>query len=178
MASLTVYLPDQDPISYSLDGREQFYIGRNPDNDIRIDHASLSGSHALIYNSGGTFRIQDIDSTNGTYLDGEAVTDTAMGDGSTVVFGAIQAVFSGGNAAAYRDPAPAASYSGHGHGFAHESFVEVAQSSRKPAGFQNLSPIEKVKPKNTLVLFASIFGVIGLLAVGVLFFFATQIMSA
>jgi hypothetical protein len=46
-------------------------IGRDPGNDIVIDDNSMSGYHAVIREQGGVFHIQDLNSTNGIYLENQ-----------------------------------------------------------------------------------------------------------
>jgi pSer/pThr/pTyr-binding forkhead associated (FHA) protein len=46
-------------------------IGRSPQTDIQIDDAFASGRHARIYDRGGLFYVEDMGSTNGTYLNGQ-----------------------------------------------------------------------------------------------------------
>ena len=62
MASITFYVPDQEPVEVALDELEQLSIGRGPDNDMVLDHVSLSGSHAVIRNLGGAFQVNDLES--------------------------------------------------------------------------------------------------------------------
>ena len=50
------------------------HIGRAEHNDVRLPDASVSGSHATLLHRSGSWRITDLGSTNGTYVDGERVT--------------------------------------------------------------------------------------------------------
>ena len=159
MATITIYVPDQEPIELALDGYEQVSIGRGPDNDIVLDHVSMSGSHAMIHNLGGTFQVQDLGSTNGTFVNGAAISDAMLGNGSRVQFGAVEAVFHEEDAAA----APSfASSGGSGYGSGH--VADIAEVSNRPAGFTDLSPIEKVVKKNPLAQVATLVGVVAILA--------------
>lgn len=163
MANITIYVPDQEPLELALDGYEQVSIGRGPDNDIVLDHVSMSGSHAIIYNIGGTFQIQDLGSTNGTFLNGEAISEGVLSHGSRVNFGSIEAVFQDENAAGSSDDNSFASSAG-GSGYASGHVAEIADTSNRPADFGDLSPIEKVVKKNTLGQIAMAIGVVAILA--------------
>ena len=44
-------------------------IGRDPGNDVVIDDTSMSGYHAVVRSQGGALHIQDLNSTNGIYLE-------------------------------------------------------------------------------------------------------------
>ncbi|MBE2221538.1 MAG: FHA domain-containing protein [Anaerolineae bacterium] len=47
-------------------------IGRDPGNDIVIDDNSMSGYHAVVREQGGAYHIQDLNSTNGIYLENQS----------------------------------------------------------------------------------------------------------
>ncbi|MDF1823446.1 MAG: FHA domain-containing protein [Verrucomicrobiales bacterium] len=157
MASITLYVPEQDPIAIELDAYEQITIGRGPDNDLVLDHVSLSGSHAVIQNEGGSFKVTDLGSTNGTFVNGEQITEAPLVEGTRVLFGSVDSVFSDGGAAAPAESGVAES--GHVSHQAH-----LAETSSRPDGFVNLSPIEKVVKKDTVGLIGMIVGAIGVLA--------------
>ena len=161
MATITIYVPDQDPVELALDGYEQVSIGRGPDNDIVLDHVSISGSHAIIYNIGGTFQLQDLGSTNGTFLNGDAITEGVLSHGSRINFGSVEAVFQD-EAQAHADSFGSSS---GGSGYASGHVAEIAEVSNRPPGFSDLSPIKKVVKKNTLGQVAMFLGVLAILAV-------------
>ncbi len=57
----------------SLD-RPVIHIGRGPENELVLPHATVSGRHARLTRLGdGSVRVEDFGSTNGTYVDGERV---------------------------------------------------------------------------------------------------------
>ena len=161
MATITIYVPDQEPVELALDGYEQVSIGRGPDNDIVLDHVSISGSHAIIYNIGGTFQLQDLGSTNGTFLNGDTITEGVLSHGSRVNFGSVEAVFQDESQA----HADSFGSSSGGSGYASGHLAEIAEVSNRPAGFSDLSPITKVVKKNTLGQVAMVLGVVAILAV-------------
>jgi prepilin-type processing-associated H-X9-DG protein len=84
-------------------------IGRNPDNDILLDHDSVSGSHAELIQEKGAFTLHDRGSTNGTFVDGHAIESVALEDGQIVRFGDVEARFSRSQLGVVRvvTPAPA-----------------------------------------------------------------------
>lgn len=162
MASITIYVPDEEPIAYELDAVEQLSIGRGPDNDVVLDHVSLSGSHASIQNLGGTFQLNDLGSTNGTYVNGDQITEEVLGNGARIQFGSVEAVFAdeaSAGAEAGGDVGDGSASSGYG-----SHHAELAEVSNRPSGFTNLSPIEKVEKKDVLSLVAVLLGVLAILA--------------
>lgn len=62
-------------------------IGRKIDNDLRLDDATVSSHHArLLMREEGLF-IEDCGSTNGTFVNGEKVSGTALNDGDVFIIG-------------------------------------------------------------------------------------------
>lgn len=53
-------------------------VGRKPDNDIVLDNATVSGHHCKIYEAGGTWFVEDLNSTNGTYVNGKKVLKAGL----------------------------------------------------------------------------------------------------
>jgi len=53
-------------------------IGRGPHNDFSIDHATVSSLHCELQLDGSTLLVRDLDSTNGTFINGEPVRDKAV----------------------------------------------------------------------------------------------------
>jgi len=81
-------------------GRDIIMIGRAPSNQIVIDHPTVSAQHALLLRTGASYSLKDLDSTNGTQINGDFVTDAELKDGDTIRFGSVIAIFTG----AYRKP--------------------------------------------------------------------------
>ncbi|MCG2725575.1 MAG: FHA domain-containing protein [Elusimicrobia bacterium] len=55
-----------------------FSIGRKPDNDIVLEHTTVSGYHCKIYDAGGSFFVEDLGSTNGTFLNGKKILKSGL----------------------------------------------------------------------------------------------------
>ena len=95
MAPRLVMLNEQrDPTEeYALD-RNEITIGRDPENNIQIDHASISRLHARIIKKGeNTFQITDENSTNGLFLDDKQVNRATLHHGEVIRCGDVEAVF-------------------------------------------------------------------------------------
>ena len=63
---------DQEVGEYELD-KESLIIGRRPESDIHIDNLAVSGQHARIMTIAGDSFLEDLDSTNGTFVNGKRV---------------------------------------------------------------------------------------------------------
>ncbi len=68
-------------------------IGRKPDNDIAIDNMAISGHHARISLQGSTYVIEDLQSTNGTFLNEKKVASSALKHNDQIVMGQHTLVF-------------------------------------------------------------------------------------
>ncbi|AHE54678.1 ATP-binding cassette domain-containing protein [Sphingomonas sanxanigenens] len=72
-------------------------IGREPGADgLALDHPAVSRRHAILH-GGGDPRIEDLGSTNGTYVNGERVRGSQrLAEGDSIAFGPLRFMFSGG----------------------------------------------------------------------------------
>jgi pSer/pThr/pTyr-binding forkhead associated (FHA) protein len=92
MARLILSLDGQVMAEYNMN-KERYTIGRLPDNDIRIDNAAVSGHHSLIINILNDSFLEDLNSTNGTYVNGKLIKKHAMQHGDVVTVGHHQLRF-------------------------------------------------------------------------------------
>ena len=53
--------------------KDKTTLGRRPYNDIVIDNLAVSGEHAVLQMLGNDVFIEDLNSTNGTYINGKAI---------------------------------------------------------------------------------------------------------
>ncbi len=86
MARLVLSLDGQVLAEYNM-SKERYTIGRLPDNDIRIDNAAVSGHHALIINILNDSFLEDLNSTNGTYVNGKIIKKHALQHGDVLTVG-------------------------------------------------------------------------------------------
>jgi len=68
-------------------------IGRNADNDIRLDDATVSSHHAEIVQDSNEVIIRDCKSTNGTYVNGNAISLLKLKDDDVIVIGKLTISF-------------------------------------------------------------------------------------
>ena len=72
MPKILIELPGHEVFEVHLHGR-QLSIGRRPGNDVVLRDPSVSGSHAVLHRVDTSTYIEDLDSTNGTHVNGERV---------------------------------------------------------------------------------------------------------
>jgi pSer/pThr/pTyr-binding forkhead associated (FHA) protein len=78
--------------------KEKTTLGRRPYNDIVIDNLAVSGEHAVIQMTAGEVAIEDLNSTNGTYVNGKAVKKQALQNGDSIEIGKYKIKFVGDTA--------------------------------------------------------------------------------
>ncbi len=86
MARLILSLDGQVLAEYNMT-KERYTIGRLPDNDVRIDNAAVSGHHGLIINILNDSFLEDLNSTNGTYVNGKLIKKHALTHGDVITVG-------------------------------------------------------------------------------------------
>ena len=86
MARLVLHLDGQVLAEYNM-SKERYTIGRLPDNDIRIDNPAVSGHHALVINILNDSFLEDLNSTNGTYVNGKIIKKHALQHGDVLTVG-------------------------------------------------------------------------------------------
>lgn len=149
MAKLQILLPDGTQITHDLQD-EKITIGRLADSALQINDGSVSSRHAEIESEAGSYHLHDVGSTNGTFVNGEQITDAVLRHGDELRFGVVEAVFHGEEEAPDQ-PLPAST----------SVASEAAKISARPIEFVSSSPTPKnVKKKDPLA--------VGLIATAVL----------
>lgn len=67
--------------------KDRTTLGRRPYNDIVIDNLAVSGEHAVLQMVGNEVHLEDLNSTNGTYVNGKAVKKQLLQNNDTVEIG-------------------------------------------------------------------------------------------
>ena len=67
--------------------KDRTSLGRRPYNDIVIDNLAVSGEHAVLQMSGTEVQVEDLNSTNGTYVNGKAVKKQPLINNDTIEIG-------------------------------------------------------------------------------------------
>jgi pSer/pThr/pTyr-binding forkhead associated (FHA) protein len=126
--------------------KDKTTLGRRPYNDIVIDNLAVSGEHAVLQMVGADVFIEDLNSTNGTYINGKAVKKQLLSHNDTVEIGKYKIKFIVDDGTDYektmimkpgqRPPAPA----GHapGAGFGASGFGSLGASTT-PASIRVLN---------------------------------------
>jgi hypothetical protein len=91
--------PEPEPATVTVNGRAydllkpSVVIGRSKDCDIRVSDPNISRQHAEIRQEGSTYWIVDLDSTNGTSVNGRALKRAKLDDEDRITLGSTELVF-------------------------------------------------------------------------------------
>jgi len=75
--------------------KDRTTLGRRPYNDIVIDNLAVSGEHAVLQMTGKEVLLEDLNSTNGTYINGKAVKKQQLQNGDSIEIGKYRIKFVG-----------------------------------------------------------------------------------
>ncbi len=132
MPRLVAQSPEFAGKSFTLSGAE-ITMGRVADNKIQVEHPSVSGHHAMLKLDGMDYVIKDLDSTNGTRINGERITEQKLRRNDILRLGNIELLYDSEHAPPGQ-PMPSPS--------ARVNLAECASRGR-PADFVNASPLAK-----------------------------------
>jgi pSer/pThr/pTyr-binding forkhead associated (FHA) protein len=105
MAKLVVQSPEQKGRSYELKV-DKTTIGRVDDNTFQLAEASVSSHHCEVLLRGTDVVIKDLNSTNGTFINNEKISESVLKPGQTLRLGQIELSLETGDGPASSVPAP------------------------------------------------------------------------
>ena len=85
---LTITRPDSEPVVYEL-SQEYTHVGRAPNNEIPLPYPSISNRHCILIHSGPDIVLRDLNSSNGTYVNGEIISEVILRPGDTIQTGSV-----------------------------------------------------------------------------------------
>src|SRR5204863_5621182 len=92
----------QESVVLTVDGQRReltkrcVVLGRSRDCDVQLSDPNISRRHAELRQEGATFWIVDLDSTNGTELNGEPTKRARLENGDRITLGSTELVFERG----------------------------------------------------------------------------------
>jgi len=157
MPKLQIFLAEESPSTHDLT-EEKITIGRLPDNSLQISDDSVSSHHAELALEHGAYHLHDLGSTNGTFINGEPVTDAILKDGDQLRIGKVDTIYTEDVAKSSSQPPPETK----------EIPAEVGAASTRPLTFFNTSPFSKQERKrDPLAIAATLIGLLGGLGLAV-----------
>ena len=160
MPRLVAQSPDFEGKSFDLSGPE-ITVGRVADNKVQVEHASVSGHHAVLKIDGLDYVIKDLDSTNGTRINGEKITEQKLRRNDVVRLGNIELLYDSEHQPPGQ-PMPSLS---------ERVNLNECASQGRPASFVNASPIAKVPRGQSNKTWIAILSALTALALGTIGYF-------
>lgn len=147
--------------SFPIDG-DDLTVGRNADNKVAINNASVSGHHAVIARDGDRYMLRDLGSTNGTRVNSHETKEAALKPKDLIQFGSVEFLFN--SEAITLEDAQAV--------FTKTEELVADGSTAKPASFNSISPFGARRRENQAMWGTILIGlgVVALLVVVYLFF--------
>ena len=159
MPRLILRSAETGPVTHEL-ADETITIGRAPENMIVLDDPSVSGRHAQLQRTGDIYRLKDLDSTNGTRVNGETIAEVSLRIGDRLHFGKVEARLEADPSAGTQPlPEPTAIE------------AKPAETSVRPGDFANASPFPRRKEEKDPIRMA----ILVVVAVALLAFLASMV---
>ena len=167
MPILTVTLPDGQKLSHELTD-EITTVGRAEDNVLQIPDGSVSSRHAEIVHRDEKYYLKDLNSTNGTTVNGRTVMETPLGGSDRIQFGDIHAIYDS-EVGGEKRTLPTEE----------RNEIVVANSSATPGDFTSAAPFpKKDKKKDPVVQAILTLAIIALIVGCAVIFYVMQMMRA
>jgi pSer/pThr/pTyr-binding forkhead associated (FHA) protein len=160
-------MPKLQILSGVLEGKvydlieERITIGRALDNMIRLEDGTVSHHHAMLLQEGADFKLRDLNSTNGTRVNGMRIVETKLHHGDQVRLGSVEMRFES-DIKKSSQPLPPTQTG--------VDITQVGTGSAPPPAFGSASPFGRKKAKkiNPLVWGTIGLGVVALIIVALL----------
>jgi hypothetical protein len=131
-------------------------VGRVDGNEVQVVHGSISSRHAELVLDGVEYRVRDLESTNGTRVNDEKITEALLQDRDRLQFGQIPFRYEGAvPRAALALPQSGASFQ-----------MEIGVEEGIPENFRNLSPIKGKGESGSPIWILALGGVVAVLGLG------------
>ncbi|MEZ6087456.1 MAG: ATP-binding protein [Pirellulaceae bacterium] len=128
MASLFVIRGRDQGKHFSLD-KSRYTIGRDAGNDIQLIDSEVSRRHAQVFSEGNNFEVMDLGSSNGTTVNGNAISRCVLKSGDRLQVGGTMMIFTGAGE-------PSTMEGQHG--------VDIIQQSRQQEGSRIVSSLSRI----------------------------------
>src|SRR5512135_43549 len=92
----TIFMPRLKILSGVLEGKvidlieERITMGRAVDNTVRLEDGTVSHHHAIVLVEGSEYKLRDLNSTNGTRVNGLRIVESKLHDGDAIRLGSVE----------------------------------------------------------------------------------------
>lgn len=148
---------------YELD-KDAITVGRRSENEVPVESVAVSGRHLVILREGPRFRLRDLDSTNGTLLNGAPVRETMLNHHDVIRVGDVEFEFN--------DPAWAEITPEKEEASRVTPTVGVKPAAQRvPTSFQNASPFGHRRDFSNFWMALIILGALACIGLGAFFMY-------
>ena len=92
MAKFVWQPPGQEPMAFAI-RQERVAVGRDAGNDVRLPESAVSARHAVVITRMGISTVHDLNSSNGTWINGKRVESQQLQHGDVVQFGRLSMTY-------------------------------------------------------------------------------------
>jgi len=121
-------------------------IGRDLDNEIQLSSADVSRHHARIYNMGDVVEIEDLNSANGTYVNGKKITRVILSHGNEIKIGRIYFFFEENSSVGMDDNSGTRDYSTRVKNETIRTKMNHDENLQNKSGDKVIRPVRPLKP--------------------------------
>jgi hypothetical protein len=146
---------------------ERITLGRALDNMVRLEDGTVSHHHAMLLLEDGTYKLRDLNSTNGTRVNGMRIVESRLNNGDQVRLGSVEMRFESDTRKSSQPLPP--THTG-------VDLAQVGTGSAPPPSFGTSSPFGRKRKGQRSVLVWAVFG-LGVVALGVLAWFFIKFIS-
>lgn len=146
---------------------ERITMGRALDNMVRLEDGTISHHHAMLLLDGPDYKLRDLNSTNGTRVNGMRIVETKLHNGDAVRLGSVEMRFES-DAKKSSQPLPPS-----------QTGIDISQvgsGNAPPPSFGSASPFSKKKKSQRSPLVLAVLG-LGVIALLALAFFVIKFIS-
>ena len=166
-------MPKLHVLSGVLEGKtfdlleERVSMGRALDNVIRMEDGTISHHHAMMIQEGVEYSLRDLNSTNGTRVNGIRIVETKLHNGDAIRLGSVEMRYESDSKKASQPLPPAKTG---------VDITQVGLGSGKPPTFSSVSPFgRRSSAKRNVLLYVVV--ALGLAAVAVLALLAVKFLN-
>jgi len=140
---------------------ERITLGRGLDNMIRLEDGTISHHHAMLVQDGSDYTLRDLNSTNGTRVNGLRIVETKLHNGDSLRFGSVEVRYESDTKKSSQPLPPARTG---------VDLTQISLGAEKPPTFTSASPFghKQIQKPNYLLWIVISLGVVAVVVLALL----------
>ncbi len=172
MSKLVVMSEEMKGRTFEL-AEERITVGRLPDNILRLEDKAISSHHAELILKGGDYLLRDLNSTNGTRVNGQRIIESRLCHGDMVSFGHLELQYLSSTKGIPQPLPPPNKKTVDLSG----AVTAAGTSMHRPTSYRSASPFSRQKRSTSKLVLQAAFIVLGIAAVALLAIFINWALS-